>query len=178
MRYITYADALDKVAQVTKNSRDELRKSRLQRRTEYTDLFGIPFYAESNENNEARFYVSVSPDLVYFMRFQFKLYVQELQASDDGDFEIKMNGVDITDYLIEQEDGEWIDGEGLYPTNQIEDETDFYDLLDVATVLYNEGKTDDAEKILKPGFKTMVISASSPFKVTMYLYAKYSTNAK
>lgn len=178
MRKITYAQALNRVAEVTKNNKDELRKSRLQRRTEFTDLYGVPFYAESDENNEAKFFVSVSPDLVYFMRFQFKIYVAELASSDDGDFEITMNGVDITDYLIEQEDGEWIDGEGLYPTNKVEDETDFYDLLDVATVLYNEGNTDDAEKILKPGFKQMVITASSPFKVTMYLYMKYSVTGK
>lgn len=178
MRYMTYAEALERVAEVTKDNRDELRKSRLQRRTEFTDLYGIPFYAESDEDNEARFYVSVSPDLVYFMRFQFKIYVQHLAASDDGDFEIRMNGVDITPYLIEQSDGEWIDGEGLYPSNAVEDETDFYDLLDVATVLYNEGNTEDAEKLLKPGFKTMVIKASSSFKVTMYLYAKYTTSAR
>lgn len=178
MRTMTYDKAMNRIAEVVKDNRDDLRKTRLQRRTEFTDLYGVPFYAESDENNEAKFYISVSPDLVYFMRFQFKIYVQELQASDDGDFEISINGIDITDYLTEQEDGDWIDGEGLYPTNAVEDQEDFYDLLDVATVMYNEGNEEEANKLLKPGFKPMKIAASSSFKVTMYLYMKYSVTGK
>lgn len=175
---ITFEEAMGRMAEVIGDNKSELEKSRMQRRTEFTDLYGIPFYAESDDKNEARFYISVSPDLVYFMRFQFKIYVQDLASSDDGDFRIYMSGVDITDYLIEQEDGEWIDGEGLYPTNAVEEQEDFYDLLDVATLLHNEGGTAESNKILNPGFKTMRIKANSAFKVTMYLYMKYSTNAK
>lgn len=176
MRKITYADALNRIAERTNDNTSDLRKSRLQRRTEFTDLYGVPFYAESDSGNKAVFYISVSPDMVYFMRFQFKIFVQGL--ADDSDFSIKLADVDITDYLIEQEDGDWIDGEGLFPTNKVLDETDFYDVLDVATVLYNEGDEDSSNAILNPGFKQMEISASSPFKVTLYLYMKYSVTGK
>ena len=89
---------------------------------------------------------------------------------------VKIHGVDITDYLIEQQDGDWIDGEGVYPTNQNEEDTDYYDVLQVATLLYNgsESDQDDAQKLLKPEFKLMEIESDAPFQVTMYLYCKYS----
>ena len=178
MRTMTYDEVINRIAEVTRDNKEDLRKSRLQRRTEFTDLYGVPFYAESDSDHQARFYISVSPDLVYFMRFQFKLYVQDFGGSGDGNFKIYISGIDVTDYLVEQEFGGWIDGAGLYPTNDVEDSEDFYDLLDVATLLYNEGKTDDADKLLNPGFKTMRISADSSFKVTMYLYMKYSVTGK
>lgn len=239
MRKITYAQALNRVAEVTKNNKDELRKSRLQRRTEFTDLNGVPFVAQGDATHPAQFYISISPDLVYFLRFQFKLHIQPListvtggggsissvdpteldfntetkvlsnsstlEVSSDGvspnphshtasgsgggvqygikyihttsdNFTVKIHGIDITDYLIEQQDGDWIDGEGVYPTNKNEDDTDYYDVLQVATLMYNgsESDKDDAQKLLKPEFKLMEIESDAPFRVTMYLYCKYS----
>lgn len=176
MRTIGIDEAINRIAERTAENRQELRKTRMQRRTEFTDLYGVPFYAESDSENNARFYISVSPGLVYFMRFQFKLYIQD--AADDAEFKLYMSGIDLTEYLTEQEDGEWIDGNGLYPTKDAEDALDYYDILDVATLKYNsdeEGDHDDADKILSPGFKTMRIESDSPFKATMYLYMKYST---
>lgn len=174
MRKITYDEALNRMAEVVSDNKKELKKSRYQRRTEFTDLYGIPFYAESDSNHEAKFYISISPDMVYMMRMQFKIYIQSLSGSGDGDFHIYIAGHDITDYLIEQNEGDWIDGEGLYPTNQVEDETDFYDIMDVANVIYAEGDQDAGNDLLKPGFKQMKITADSAFKATMYLYCKYS----
>ena len=234
---ITYEEALNRIAEVTKDSRDELRKSRLQRRTEFTDLNGVPFVAQGDADHPAQFYISISPDLVYFLRFQFKLHIQPListvtgggsisnvdyteldldsttevvedtstlKISDDlspnphrhsasgsggsvqygikyihttsDNWTVKIHGVDITDYLIEQQDGDWIEGEGVYPTNQNEEDTDYYDVLQVATLLYNgsESDQDDAQKLLKPEFKLMEIESDAPFQVTMYLYCKYS----
>ena len=235
MRVRTYEDAINRLAERTSENRKELRKSRLQRRTEFTDLYGVPFTAQGDGNNPATFYISISPDLIYFLRFQFKLEIQPLVSTVSGsnisidsvgstslsggasidvtedstleldsdsispnphshsasgsgsvnygihfvhtssdDFTIKIHGVDITDYLIEQQDGDWIDGEGMYPTNKNNDETDFYDLLDVATVMYAEGNEEDADKLLKAEFKKVEILSDAPFQVTMYLYMKYS----
>lgn len=178
-RRITYEEALNRIAERTNDNIRELRKTRLQRRTEFTDLYGVPFYAESDSNNEAKFYISVSPDLVYFLRFQFKL---EIKGTSSDDFEISVNGVDVSDYLITQHSGEWIDGRGLYPTDELEDDTDFYDLLAVANDIYNEGNNEEqtakANKILKPGFKEVVIKSDSSFKATMYLYQKYSVTGR
>jgi len=87
---------------------------------------------------------------------------------------MKIHGVDITYYLMEQHDGEWIDGEGIYPTNRIEGEEDFYDILDVACLMNEEGRTSDVNKLLAPEFKKVEITSDAPFSVTAYLYVKFS----
>ena len=182
MRKITIDEALNRIAEVTSDNRKDIKQSRLQRRTEFTDLYGIPFYAESeliDGRHVAKFFISVSPDLVYFMRFQFKLYIQTLATGGSGDFKVYMNGIndEISDYLEEQQDGDWIDGEGLYPSSGVEDADDYYDLLDVASVMHSEGRVEDAKTLLKPGFKTLYVTANASFKLTMYLYMKYSASA-
>lgn len=174
-RRITYEEALNRIAERTSDNIRELRKTRFQRRTQFTDLYGIPFYAESDGSNKAVFYISVSPDLVYDMRLQFKLHIR---GTSSDEFSISVDGVAIEDYLIAQHDGEWIDGSGLYPTDELEDETDFYDIMAVATDIYNEGNneetTREANKLLKPGFKEVVIQSDAPFSATLYLYTKLS----
>lgn len=239
---MTYDQALNRIAEVTKDNRDDIRRSRLQRRTEFTDLYGIPFTAQGDAKTPARFYISISPDLVYFLRFQFKLQIQGMQSTVDGvsgeissvgdtslasdvyanlvnntstgvivddgitpnphthdagggldsitygihkiatdseNFSIKIHGVDITEYLIEQQDGEWIYGEGIYPTNgDLSDDEDFYDVLAVASLMHNEGETEKVSKLLKPEFKEVEISSDKPFMATMYLYMKYSVSGR
>lgn len=238
-RRITYEEALNRIAERTSDNIRELRKTRLQRRTEFTDLYGVPFYAQGDSGSPATFYISISPDLVYFLRFQFKLHIQPLVSTVTGggsggsvnvdstslsvdsttkilddsstaqvsvsdispdphthnasgggggsvnygihkihtssdDFTVEINNIDITDYLIAQHEGEWIDGEGLYPNKGNDDSEDFYDVMAVATDIYNEGNTEDANKLLNANFKKVEISSDSPFAVTMYLYCKYS----
>lgn len=87
---------------------------------------------------------------------------------------VRIAGVDITSYLIEQHDGAWISGEGVYPNNRLEDIEDFYDILDVASMLDADGRSADREKILRPEFKKVEIVSDAPFSVDSYLYMKYS----
>lgn len=87
---------------------------------------------------------------------------------------VKIHGVDVTAYLVAQHDGDWISGEGIYPTNRIVDEEDFYDILDVACLMNEEGRTSDVNKLLVPEFKKVEIESDAPFSVTAYLYVKFS----
>ena len=87
---------------------------------------------------------------------------------------VEIADVPITEYLIEQHDGDWIDGEGVYPTNDIDGVEDFYDILDVVSTLYSIGEEEDALKILEPGFKKVAIYSDAPFSIDAYLYMKYS----
>lgn len=220
MIYDTMQSAYNRLAERIYDNKTELDKTRRQRRTEFTDLYGVPYTAIGDANSPAKFYISVSPDLVYYMRFQFKLHIQPFLSTVSGgtgsavvevkdtslsitnnairpnphthetephehnlvngvtvthttstEFDISIGGVDITDYLKEQHGGEWIDGEGLYPSTEIED---VYDVLDVAGLLEAQGLTEDREKLLRPEFKEISISSDSPFSVTLYLYLKYS----
>ena len=173
-----------------------LKKSNEQRRNGMEDLYGVMFSADSGSNNNASFYVSLSPDYIYLQRFAFKLVISRKDGDvppsvDEEDWEFFVDGVNITDYLIEQHDGYWIDGAGIYPTSDLDeaveddDEPNFYDILDVASLMQTEideeSDPDEKEqmqkrqtKVLRRGFKKVEIRSEAPFHVDAYLYTKYS----
>lgn len=91
-----------------------------------------------------------------------------------SNWRVKIHDVDITPYLMEQQDGAWIDGEGIYPNNRNEDKEDFYDILDVACLLNEQGETDKVNKLLAPEFKKVEIISDAPFQVAAMCYIKYS----
>lgn len=90
-----------------------------------------------------------------------------------SEWAVKIAGVDITPYLIAQHDGAWISGEGVYPSNRLDDVEDFYDILEVASVLTDEGEITNREIILASGFKKVEILSNKPFGIDAYLYLKY-----
>lgn len=225
----TAEDAIYALSERTTENRKQLRQQNLQRRSQITDLYGTVLHAQGDANNPAEFYISVSPDLQYYERFQFKLNIQPYLAAVTGateqtsinigntsltvaqgaitpnphthtnaahthtvvkgiskanmsadTFSISVDGVPITEYLIEQHGGDWIEGVGLYPGEAISDDNDiedFYDILDVASVMMAEsGGEAKKTKLLRPGFKKVAISGNGFFSVDMYLYLKYSFN--
>lgn len=87
---------------------------------------------------------------------------------------VKIDGIDITPYLIAQHDGEWISGEGVYPTNRLDRRIDFYDILEVCDVLTSEGRIAEREQILTSAFKPVQIFSDAPFGIDAYLYVKNS----
>lgn len=196
MSRMTYERALGIVAERTYFNRRDIRQKNVQRRNQVVDLYGVPYYARSNDENEATFYISVSPDMIYYNRFQFRLAVHE---AGESMFHIYIDDLEITDYLKEQqgisEDESLIDGEGLYPIdlNNSDPETadltqeddDFYDILDVAQAIQAiaDTKTTQEEKdewenkrakMLKAGWKRIRVTSGEPFELTMFLYLKYS----
>lgn len=88
-------------------------------------------------------------------------------------FRVRIAGIDITPYLIEQHDGAWISGEGIYPNDSLQNLKDFYDILGVVSMMYSEGNTADAETILYPKMQLVEIVSDAPFGVDAYLYKKY-----
>lgn len=89
------------------------------------------------------------------------------------DFEVECEGIDITPYLraqCEDNDWNWFDGEGVYPSTELEQS---FDLLQVACDMKAEGNDDDADKILRQGWKPIKLRGSEPFSATMVLYLKY-----
>lgn len=87
---------------------------------------------------------------------------------------VKIDGIDITPYLIAQHNGSWISGEGIYPNNSLAHIEDFYDILEVCDVLTSEGKIAEREQILASTFKKVEIASDAPFGVDIYVYLKYS----
>lgn len=87
---------------------------------------------------------------------------------------VRIDGIDITAYLIEQHDGQWIEGEGIYPNGDLVSQGGFYDILDVASMMIADGREAQAEKILEPRFKKVEIISDAPFSTDVYAYVKYS----
>ena len=87
---------------------------------------------------------------------------------------VRIDGIDITAYLIEQHGGQWIEGEGIYPNGDLVSQGGFYDILDVASMMIADGREAQAEKILEPRFKKVEIISDAPFSTDVYAYVKYS----
>lgn len=94
-------------------------------------------------------------------------------STDSTNWRVVIHGIDITPYLIEQHDGEWIQGEGIYPNGDLVGKKAFYDILDVAGMMRLEGRIAEADLLLEPEFKRVQIFSDKPFAVTKFLYLKY-----
>lgn len=182
-RQVTYEQYMNMLSERVVDNTRQLKRDVRQRRNGMEDLYGVCFSAHATDEKDgrynARFYISLSPDYVYLHRFAFKLVImpsiiEDEEPSEGRDWKMSIAGKDITAYLKEQQDGEWIEGEGVYPNNKLEALEDFYDVLDVVSVMIAEGNEDDARTIISPVFKPVVISSKKPFSVDAYLYLKYS----
>lgn len=219
-------EAIEYLSQRTyNNTRDRLQKNR-QRRNIPVDLYGVEYTRMGDQGTPATFYISISPDMVYLERFEFKLIVSpflstvgsgtsevtvginssmeavrlnlnnnqitpnphshtlEVNAQPHThtltsgitpaqvtarNFFISVAGIDITAYLAAQ--GQWIDGEGIFPSVKIGED---FDILEVASAMMAEGKEDEAKALVAPGYKEVAVSADGPFQVTLVNYLKYS----
>lgn len=246
---ITIEQAINRIAEKTyENSRD-IRKKNLQRRHQVVDLYGVEYSRLGDANSPAIVYISISPDMEYLERFQFKLIIGPFRSSvgslsasgtasvgdtslavehklvatnisgDDYDlafsnpsinpnphnhalsgititgtpgitqtsipsgstFHVKVfdpvtdpfaqNAVDISQMLASQYNNQWISGEGVYPSLQIDHD---YDILQVACELEGLGLTAQRKLLTDPGYKGIMIQANCPFGVTLVNYLKYS----
>lgn len=238
---LTQEEALVRVSERVAENKKRIDQMLRQRRNQVVDMYGVEFTRQGAANAPARFYISISPDMVYLERFEFKLIVQpfvstvgavqgtSLSVSGTGggydivtpsdlasilngdscsglpddtgsdgtitsgvtpnphshdlergifkttvtanDFRVRVEGIDVTPYLMAQYGGAWLDGEGVYPSLNIGED---YDILEVASDLIGEGRQADADKLLRSGYKAIEISAGGPFSVSLVLYLKYS----
>ena len=74
--WMTEGEALERVARTTANSAKNISQDNTQRRNQVVDLYGVEFYRQGDGGAPARFYLSISPDMVYMERFEFKLIIQ------------------------------------------------------------------------------------------------------
>lgn len=195
---MTVGKQLNILAEKTYDLKRNVSEKDKQRRNQVVDLYGIDFYRESHQTNSKHLvsiWVSVSPDLVYYERFQYKLYVADTESTnfqmkvvsevkqDDGKYEEQL--IDITPYLKAQTGGKFIDEGGRekpYPNDHDLDEEEHdidkpaaaYDLLEVAGDMYAEGNDELAAAILRPEFKRFELISDAPFKCALILYLKYS----
>lgn len=213
---------MSRLAERTIDNYKQLRKDTTQRRVSFVDLYGVEYLRQGDASHPATFYVSISPDFMYYERFALKLHIMPFASTVKGvnlpqytgdanlaldannaitpnphnhsligltpstdyglqfitttsdDWTIKIHDVDVTPYFLAQQEGEWIHGEGIYPSDKTEDIDDFYDVLAAACDMYAEGHTSDANKLLVPEMKKIEIFSDAPFQVATMVYVKYS----
>lgn len=187
--------ALNILGERTIDNHQMLKQARRQRRTEYTDIYGVPFKTEKTEGGNERFrcHLFISTDLEYWERFQFKLRVTSDSQINPNSFKFKIarindegaetDPIDISEYLIEQHGEEaWVGADNesdYYPTEDIGDEnadsTDFFDVLDATSLMWESGNTSDVHKILDAGTKIITMDANVDCNITFIPYIKYSS---
>lgn len=73
---MTYEDALNRVAERTYENTQDIRRMYRQRRNQVVDIYGMEFTRQGDDGAPATFYISISPDMIYLERFEFKLIIQ------------------------------------------------------------------------------------------------------
>jgi len=83
---ITYESAINKIAERVVDLKQESRNISLQRRNQVVDMYGTEFTRQGANGKPASFYISISPDLIYFERFEFKIIIEgfEIPIANDG----------------------------------------------------------------------------------------------
>lgn len=218
---LTQEQAILRLSEKVYDNTRNIRQKDRQRRQTFQDLYGVEMTRQGDSATPATFYVSITSDMVFMERFEFKIVIQpfasysngmeteEVQVNDTAltvtennnahtvtpnphkhttvphthnltsgitlthttasDFRIYVEDIDVTPYLMAQYDGEWIDGEGVYPTMSV---IDNYDLLEVACDMVAEGRDEDAYKIVHAGFKEVTVTSNAPFQATLVWYIK------
>lgn len=168
-------DYINLIAQRTAYSRELIAQDLKQRRDQVVDIQGVEYNRQlaiepGISGAVTRVPITVSPDLIYWERFAFKLTIFGATQGVNG-FRVLLEGVDISPYLAAQYDS-WVDGEGIFPTDKVEKD---YDILQAASLMALDGRFDLADRILRPGYKTLELRAQQPFNVTLTLaHLKYS----
>lgn len=216
----TLQGALTRIARNVSDLKDSNHHDGLQRRNQVVDLYGYEFYRQGSTDAPAQIGISISQDLGYFERFEFKIIVSPfiipissggtepvtldisgdtenstvppnthkhgsgsivvspnphnhtvtagitMSTSTFSDFRVLIEDIDITAELKQQYGGDWIEGEGIYPRNDLSN----YDILKVVGYLTNEQR----EKILSPGYKKIELRANGFYNCTLVNYLKFS----
>lgn len=221
---LTQNQAIQRLSEKVYDNTRNLRQKDRQRRNTFVDLYGIEFTRQGDSGTPAKFYISITPDMIYLERFEFKLIIQPFASYSNGmettvvdveptslsvtenqttnahtvtpnphdhstkphthnltsgitltptmsdDFRVYIEGIDVTAYLMAQY-GSWINGEGVYPSLDINKN---YDVLEVACDMMAEGRESDVNKLTHSGYKEIKITSSAPFQVTLVNYLKMS----
>lgn len=97
---MTYNSALSKVAERVADRTTESKQDQLQRRNQVVDMYGMEFTRQGDSEHPAAFYISVSPDLIYYERFEFKIIIQPFAmpvggGGATGTSSVQVNGTNL-----------------------------------------------------------------------------------
>lgn len=73
---MTIDNAINRIAERTFDNTETIRQMKKQRRNQVVDIYGMEFTRQGGPGAPATFYISISPDMIYLERFEFKLIIQ------------------------------------------------------------------------------------------------------
>lgn len=165
---LSQSEYINKIARRTAENKELLDLSLRQRRNQVVDLPGVEFSRIGDPDTSSTFFVEISTDMIYIERFEFKVRIED---SNSNSFRILVDGVDVSPYLMAQYGGNWITGNGVFPSIHPNQN---YDIIQVASSLYLEGRGDLGNAIIRPGMKSITISGNGTFTPTISTWRKYS----
>jgi len=68
--------AVNRIGERTYDQRQANKQSSNQRRNTFVDIYGLDIARQGDTNNHACFGVSISPDLIYYERWEFKIDIR------------------------------------------------------------------------------------------------------
>ena len=172
---LTQEQFVSRIAERTVDSKQLLSQDMKQRRNQVVDIQGVEYNRSvvttpGFPKPIASIPIIVTPDLVYWERFAFKLNVFGASQGVSG-VRIILDDIDISPYLAAQYDS-WIDDVGVFPTREAEKD---YDILRAASLMVADGMSGLANHMLRPGYKALGIEADHQMNVTLILsHLKYS----
>ena len=83
-RIMTYDEYMRRLSERVIDNTRELKRNKHQRRNGMEDLYGICFSGNGDAENPFKFYVSISPDMVYLERFAFKFVIRPFETTIKG----------------------------------------------------------------------------------------------
>ena len=96
-------EAIEIVAARTARNTQDIAQKNKQRRYSVVDSNGMEFTRLGDVNAPARFYISVSPDMVYYHRFEFKLIISPFTTTVSGGTDAVVVAVDDTSLAIQND---------------------------------------------------------------------------
>lgn len=106
---ITLDSAINRIAERTLDNTKDIRQMKRQRRNQVVDIYGMEFTRQGGPGAPATFYISISTDMIYLERFQFKLIIQPFlttTGTSTGQSQVTIQPTELTipDYAeVEQQ---------------------------------------------------------------------------
>lgn len=97
---MTYDEYMRRLSERVIDNTKELKRGKHQRRNGMEDLYGICFSGNGDAQNPFKFYVSISPDMVYLERFAFKFVIKPFTTTVKGATESQTVVVDNTSLSV------------------------------------------------------------------------------
>lgn len=156
---MTIEQAINILAERTLQNSQDINQKNLQRRHQVVDLYGVEYSRLGDASNPAIIYISISPDMEYIERFQFKLIITPFRSSVGSMSASGQGTIGETSLTVEHD---------IIPTNLGNDE---YDLEFTDPVITPNPHTHTLSGLTitsTPGVTITNIPASAQFHVKVF----------